>query len=326
VNETERVQLLNTLKSLSIALDPNQTEKIKKPLGIHPSFSKEKNYSANDSEALEKILEAFKSFTLPKRVVEIETMAVFGEKGMKGRFPNQPFWLFAHFEKELSDQNLRWATIPISKVSAQGFRSIGDRGEKAFFELTQNRETITKAPRPALSGQGQDTAVPFARYGLMQSWVRNRVRIHHGNIPSEEIGDFESSLRQIERIENPRRHNLKSVDCVSCHIALPLRELANELLQKERYVNANSPVAYDWNGLVRDPSPDRYSLEFGKITSVRKPVSGEFFESSRIDSWTVRQFGFVGTRPYLSQRVINDSAEAALIATLMLNHSSEASP
>jgi hypothetical protein len=91
---------------------------------------------------------------------------------------------------------------------------------------------------------------------------------------------YESALR----IENPTRHSPESVDCVSCHTAQPAR----------LWLDRNT-------ALGTKPSEFRFTSSFD--LTVPAPIE---------DTTSVlRAFGWLGTRPAVSARVVNESAAVA---------------
>lgn len=110
------------------------------------------------------------------------------------------------------------------------------------------------------------------------------------------IGEDEivSALRAAHSIENPRRHNPGTMDCVSCHIAQPSLDVGERLFpalsaiartQGTMYENADFNLSQAGSGLG---------------------VAGRYWHSRNL-----RAFGYFGSTPSISRRVIYESAETA---------------
>lgn len=122
---------------------------------------------------------------------------------------------------------------------------------------------------PAPSGQDE-----FNRFVADSNKPRN-------NEPSR----LEKAHQRARMIENPLLETTDSVDCVSCHVAQPLR-----------YVSESKEPKLKEAELSRYTST-RYNL---KVTS---PV--------RAQTDNVRAFGYLGKEPAINQRTINESAFVA---------------
>jgi hypothetical protein len=97
---------------------------------------------------------------------------------------------------------------------------------------------------------------------------------------------LKAAAAAIHRIENPRIHSPESMDCVSCHVAQPARAWA--------------VAAFPQLGLGAGPGLFT-SAEFD--LSNTSPLQGQ--------SNVLRAFGYLGTQPAISRRVIHESAAVA---------------
>jgi hypothetical protein len=97
--------------------------------------------------------------------------------------------------------------------------------------------------------------------------------------------DLKNLMNYLVRVENPRLENSGTVDCVSCHVA------QTALLWSERNLNAAHSVFRD-----------SHRLEFRNLenNSVKPELTNR-----------IRAFGYVGSEPMFSQRVINESASVS---------------
>lgn len=93
-----------------------------------------------------------------------------------------------------------------------------------------------------------------------------------------------SAWTAIRRYENPRIHSPRNLDCVSCHLAEPARA----------YLRLHLPAS--------EPRANAVHERFDLRNLSASP------RSSKI----VRAFGYFGPYPAINQRVIHESAEAAL--------------
>lgn len=95
-----------------------------------------------------------------------------------------------------------------------------------------------------------------------------------------------ASVSTALRIENPTKHSVNTIDCVSCHIAttarVPVESAVSdgkEVVSSDRYLNPR-------HNLTRNPN-------------------------FRTGTLLVHNFGYINTEPIVSQRTINESALAA---------------
>jgi len=102
---------------------------------------------------------------------------------------------------------------------------------------------------------------------------------------AESEANLMSVVRRAIRLENPGFHNPGTADCVSCHLAQPVR-----LWGEKNFPNWN------WRG------------EFGtdRFTGSRQDLRNSSVNPFRTDR--MRAFGYFGRDPILSQRVIHETA------------------
>ncbi len=102
---------------------------------------------------------------------------------------------------------------------------------------------------------------------------------------NNEVARLEKAHHRARIIENPHLENSDTVDCVSCHVAQPVR-----------YVSESRESELKEASLSRYTNP-RYNM---KVTS-----------SVRGQTDNVRAFGYLGKEPAINQRTINESAFVA---------------
>lgn len=103
-----------------------------------------------------------------------------------------------------------------------------------------------------------------------------------------------SNLKSIHEIEDPRVHSPGTIDCVSCHVAQSARAFGERLFPSISALAQSERAPYinrDYNLTQYDPGSDNQ-------------------ESSR-HTRNLRAFGYFGSTPAISRRVINESAEVA---------------
>ena len=115
--------------------------------------------------------------------------------------------------------------------------------------------------------------------------------------PAARQAAFDAALR----VENPVKNTANSIDCVSCHIAEPARELVGEqMLGMSSTGNANAFVA--------DPSIPAADLAQTTTSLIDASDGG-------LD---IHAFSYLGTTPLINQRVINETAaNLAYLQTLI---------
>lgn len=111
--------------------------------------------------------------------------------------------------------------------------------------------------------------------------------------PSEELGPeqdpkIQSEYEILNRLEDPTKFHANNMDCVSCHIAQPAKQWAQ---REKSHLNLQDLWA---NSLFQSA---RHNLQ---------NTSPGLWHTQMI-----RGFGYFGSRPAISQRVINESAAVA---------------
>ena len=95
---------------------------------------------------------------------------------------------------------------------------------------------------------------------------------------------FDSALR----IENPHDHTPNTIDCGSCHMAEPARQLVGEALGLHEAGNANAFV----------PSP---ALPVADVVTTTHVVGSD-------GEINIHAFSYRGAEPMINQRVVNETA------------------
>lgn len=104
--------------------------------------------------------------------------------------------------------------------------------------------------------------------------------------PKDEL-EIKSAAAAALRIENPKLHSAHTIDCVSCHLAFSARTWAIR--------------HYPWMNL-------RSGAAFGDVYWSRRNL--ENTSQTLGNSNVLRGFGYIGNKPAVSQRVVNETAEA----------------
>lgn len=114
----------------------------------------------------------------------------------------------------------------------------------------------------------------------------NRLMSDSRKETADQVGRFTRAHATIGQIENPNVRSDQNTDCVSCHIAEPARRFIEARMPELKGPHADSYIAQIYN--LTNTSPDR----------------------DRTDN--IRNFGYFGSTPSVSQRVIHDTAKFAL--------------
>lgn len=189
------------------------------------------------------------------------------------------------------------------RVTAMFLRGGGNMWAFASFEL-RNGE-LAPQPIPRLSGKKSQTfvnlALPsdhFESAGMApkaqgEDLIDALLELPPTQGPLSEAVIFKS-FASLYKMENPRHFNPENLDCVSCHVAQPVK-----------YVYFHKRPELKLSQVAREYQyfNPRYNM---------KNMSG-----NPRDSQIIRAFGYFGRDLAISQRVINESAEVAD----RLNHS-----
>lgn len=110
------------------------------------------------------------------------------------------------------------------------------------------------------------------------------------NLPLTE-DEILKTLNTAARFENPRLTDVDSLDCVSCHVSQPLRNF--------------------------------YGSQFPQADLTNQYINSNFDLSSThttpLNTRRIRAFGYFGSEPAISERVINESAEVADVLNQLSN-------
>ncbi|MEN0059102.1 MAG: hypothetical protein AAGB31_09725 [Bdellovibrio sp.] len=152
--------------------------------------------------------------------------------------------------------------LPIPRIS--GFTQTFFNNPMPFSPTYFSNGAISPAPT------GKDT------FNLL---VRNSRDITKADEPEV----IEGTMAAI-RIENPQRHNVHTMDCVSCHTAQVARIWATR--------------QYPWLALEPRGQQFKFQSKFNLINN----------SPNQDNTTTVRAFGYKGLDPAISQRTINETA------------------
>ena len=241
-------QFYNLLRDISIWKSRNPSRTSGQALQVHPAWAKQGTHSP----ALLEFQQMLKHHIGMKNFFRVTGMFLRGAGNM---------WAFANYQ------------IENGELRPQPIARLGGKRAQTFINLAIPSDHFDgggMAPQP----QGEDT-LDF----LMQQT----------NLPdsqSEEL--IMQSFKSLYKIENPRAYNPENMDCVSCHVAQPLKHAFFNKRPELNLRNAWMNIQY------QNP---QYNLE---NVSVHPN-----------DTQIVRGLGYFGNDVVVSQRVINESAEVA---------------
>lgn len=104
------------------------------------------------------------------------------------------------------------------------------------------------------------------------------------DIGKEQEAEVITAVKGIYRLEDPRRHNAQTADCVSCHAAMPARRWANR--------------QFPWLTLDLVAGVNAYKSRYNLSNTSTYP------DNTRM----LRAFGYGNVEPAISQRVVNETA------------------
>jgi hypothetical protein len=199
----------------------------------------------------------------------------------------------------LDFQNIMTKYAGAENLSRVTILSRASKNSKVFagFEVTKGQLRLLRIPRinrhqVQTYRFGQELDIEFGNSGIFPEpkSIDTINNIVSGELNSDQKTEdvIKNEIRSALKIENPHFYNPENMDCVSCHLAQPVRQ---------------------W-GLNK--KPDIYS---------EAVVNSEFYSNKNHnlsnlsqDLWNInnlRSFGYFNNKMSLSQRVINESAEVA---------------
>jgi len=169
-------------------------------------------------------------------------------------------WSFGGFDW----RNDKGIPMTIPRVEVQGQNFVNSAKPRLYFE------NASMVPAPT----GADTLATILRDSR--------------HLSSAEEDAVVAEARIIMKMENPRVHSPRTLDCVSCHVAQSARAYAE--------------TRYPWRMRDFHHSPERYMSGSHNLSNISpvKQVTGN-----------LRAFGYFVDQPAISQRTINESAEVA---------------
>lgn len=185
----------------------------------------------------------------------------------------------------------------LSRLTIMVLRGAGDMWAFAGFDV--QGETLTNFTVPRLNRKAQtfiNMAVPrdhFAGDGIapapqgedtLNSLAFDSARLDGPYSEETILREGRAALR----IENPQYYHAENMDCVSCHVAQPVKHW---VLNKRPELKIESL----WSSEIYRNT--RYNM-----TNITENIW---------DTQRIRGFGYFGEGPAISQRVINESAEVA---------------
>lgn len=124
-------------------------------------------------------------------------------------------------------------------------------------------------------------------------FIRGSAKLTQSGISEEEIVQ---ALRAGHMAENPGRHNPNTLDCVSCHLAQSVLDFGERLFPALAVVARTPDVVYE-------------NSQF----TLSQAGSGMGGAERPWHTRNLRAFGYFGSTPAISRRVIHESAEAARV-------------
>lgn len=185
------------------------------------------------------------------------------------------------------------------RVTSMSLRGAGDMWQFQSFQYL--KDNLQPEPIPRLNNSDIqtfiNTAIPATSFdgGSIDPLPTPEGKdtfnsVMMGSIELPENSEIlNNELQAIINIENPNKHNPKTVDCVSCHVANSAK-----LWVKRN----NEKLYFDMTDLYSYKSTV-YNLENNSETNIH--------------TQNLRSFGYFQNQPITSQRVINESAEVAKI-------------
>lgn len=232
----------------------------KRPLGIHPAFSTPEAASAFSQDFL----------SLLQQNIGLENFYKFAF--MKLLVPDNWWKFFAGFEK---DKDGKWLPSIVSSHGGKEVDIINDATDPTEVDASL---FIVQA-RPSDEDLRYIVSTAFRKTFLSSNPVDN------DRIP------FKTTLRAVNKFQNPKLSNPNNLDCLSCHYADTSHQFAIKTFP-------------DLKGYIQDqssfyPNPDSSLFDRSNQSIALK--------SSRV----VRAFGYFGKHPSIMTRTINDSIESA---------------
>lgn len=291
-------ELFPKMHAVAIRLDPvnKQIRSVWQPIVVGPKFSSTTldmafhsfhQLNENDFRLLIIKLKNWKIKSLHQPEIKVQPLGVHP---LLSQYENSvQIELQKIFFDYCSDKNL-------AKLTAMVLR--GNEDMWAFMGIEKNStgqfEPILIARTPNHMAQSYvNAAVPFETFDHAQmSGIGNSVK-DNLNIVIKQIAEgpafsedeIKSAFQTVNRIENPKYYSEDQLDCVHCHVSQSIRQVLDHkfsdqtLLLTDKYFNAN----FDLSNLTE----------------------------RKLNTRQIRGFGYFGSSPAISQRVINDSAEAA---------------
>ncbi len=183
------------------------------------------------------------------------------------------WWRFGAFEK---DRNGKWRTADIPRLGAP---------TEDIFNVAVY-DGIGLGPEKGLDAVFNVLPEDYPEADNIFTVINKGYRFNDARDRSV----FEGKLDTIARFQNPRRTNVDNLDCAACHYADATRYYMGNRFRELK--QADSVEEFE------NPDPTVFNLENGTLAAA----------STR----NVRAFGFLGDKPVVSQRTINESALSAL--------------
>lgn len=222
----------------------------------------------------------------------------------------------------LSNELLRLARLsPVNTIGTPlgvhpGLRQEGYQG--AFFEsvksLLISRMTISNLAQIAFMGlertpepwnfffvnvsgnklSGPNSAISLGFLTPKRMNPASRFADNMGLILDRNLEVNEEAMMVTRRIDNPNLHTQASTDCISCHTSTTARLSWESKFGRKLKMGGSAFIPAGNDALGGQVT---HKLEEG----IQDP-----------DPWNVRNFGYFGTRPQIADRVLNETAAAAI--------------
>lgn len=220
---------------------------------------------------------------------------IVADEGLRGPFAQK---LFATVTKYAGQANLTRFTTLVLQMGSTGSgsqpNSVGASWELDGFDVAAGAATPLMIPTlmagdtsesleiemPSL----QTTPLPMTASSDNMFLLANLAQATTAT-PAAQQAALDAALR----IENPGDHSPNTIDCASCHMTTPARQLVVDQL--------GLAVAGNPNAFVPDPSIPAANL--AQTTQAAESTGGTV---------NIHAFSYVGTQPMINQRAINETA------------------
>ena len=197
-----------------------------RPLGVHPAFLNPR-LNTTFRQALKGI---FLHYCNARNLIQYTAMEL--------KSPDSTWWSFGGIKLENSSSEWKPIAIPRLKGVTQDFFNLSSKTDPRSREFVGMRGQLN---------------FPFDNPVELTSVVES-----YSDPDESKRASFEQSLKFIARFQNPHRSKATTLDCVSCHIAQPLRFWMDSSLPYLRKTNEEE---------FQNPNPSWFNLKNKKLNS-----------------------------------------------------------